>query len=66
MTEVKGKLFGRGATDDKGPVLCTLHAIEAYERLGLELPVNLKVSRQLWSYNYLRRLRSQNMGLAKA
>ena len=46
MTEVKGKLFGRGATDDKGPVLCTLHAIEAYERLGLELPVNLKVGRQ--------------------
>ena len=43
MTEVNGKLFGRGSTDDKGPVLCTLHAIEAYQKLGMEFPVNVKV-----------------------
>ena len=44
LTEVNGKLYGRGSTDDKGPVLCTLHAIEAYQKLGMELPVNLKAS----------------------
>lgn len=42
LTEVDGKLYGRGATDDKGPILCTLHAIEAYQKLNKELPVNLK------------------------
>jgi nonspecific dipeptidase len=42
LTEVDGKLYGRGSTDDKGPILCTLHAIEAYKKLGMELPVNLK------------------------
>lgn len=42
LTEVDGKLYGRGSTDDKGPVLCTLHAIEAYKEQGIELPVNIK------------------------
>ena len=37
-----GKLFGRGSTDDKGPVLCWLNCIEAHQELGLEIPVNLK------------------------
>lgn len=36
------KLYGRGATDDKGPVCAWIHAIEAYQQLGLEIPVNLK------------------------
>lgn len=36
------KLYGRGATDDKGPVLGWLHAIEAYQKCGVDLPVNLK------------------------
>ena len=31
------KLFGRGATDDKGPVLGWLHVIEAFQQSGLEL-----------------------------
>ncbi|KAI8872679.1 CNDP dipeptidase [Ramicandelaber brevisporus] len=43
LTEDKeGRLYGRGATDDKGPVLGWLCAIEAHQELGLDLPVNLK------------------------
>lgn len=42
LTEKDGKLFGRGSTDDKGPVLCWIHAIEGYQALGIPLPVNIK------------------------
>lgn len=42
LTERDGKLFGRGASDDKGPVLCWLHAVEGYQAIGEDLPVNLK------------------------
>ncbi|CAH3191792.1 unnamed protein product, partial [Porites evermanni] len=42
LTEVDGKLYGRGSTDDKGPVLAWLNAIEAYKETGNELPINLK------------------------
>jgi len=42
LTEKDGKLFGRGSTDDKGPVLCWFNCIEAYQKLGIELPCNLK------------------------
>ncbi|XP_017469265.1 PREDICTED: cytosolic non-specific dipeptidase isoform X1 [Rhagoletis zephyria] len=42
LTEIEGKLYGRGASDDKGPVLCWLHAIEAFQKLGIQVPVNLK------------------------
>lgn len=34
-------LFGRGLTDDKGPVLGWLNVVEAHRQLGWELPVNL-------------------------
>jgi len=37
----KGRMFGRGSTDDKGPVLGWLNAIEAHQKIGLEFPVNL-------------------------
>lgn len=43
LTENDGKLYGRGSTDDKGPVLGWLHAIEAFQQSGLEIPLNLKV-----------------------
>jgi Cys-Gly metallodipeptidase DUG1 len=36
-----GRMFGRGSTDDKGPVLGWLNALEAHQRAGLALPVNL-------------------------
>lgn len=37
----EGRMFGRGATDDKGPVLGWLNAIEAHQKAGVEFPVNL-------------------------
>lgn len=43
LTEKNGKLYGRGSSDDKGPVLGWLNAIEAYQSTGTEIPVNLKV-----------------------
>lgn len=43
LTEVNEKLYGRGATDDKGPVLGWLHAIEAFQQTGQNVPVNIKV-----------------------
>lgn len=43
LIEKDGKLFGRGSTDDKGPVLASLHAVEAFKECGTELPINLKV-----------------------
>ena len=37
-----GSLFGRGSTDDKGPVLGWLYAIECYRKLEEKLPVNVR------------------------
>ncbi|XP_050543642.1 cytosolic non-specific dipeptidase isoform X2 [Daktulosphaira vitifoliae] len=42
LTKRDDKLYGRGSSDDKGPVLGWMHAIEAYQQTGTELPVNLK------------------------
>lgn len=42
LTERNGKLYGRGASDDKGPVLGWIHALEGYKAIGEEIPVNLK------------------------
>jgi len=42
LVEKDGKLYGRGSTDDKGPVIGWIHAIEAYQAQGVPLPVNLK------------------------
>lgn len=38
-----GRLYGRGSTDDKGPVLGWLNVIEAHQKVGQEFPVNLKM-----------------------
>lgn len=43
LTEKDGKLYGRGSTDDKGPVLSWLWVVESYQALGKELPVNIKL-----------------------
>lgn len=40
--EKTGRLYGRGSTDDKGPVIGWLNVIEAHQQVGLDLPVNLK------------------------
>ncbi|KAL9114140.1 MAG: hypothetical protein Q9227_001912 [Pyrenula ochraceoflavens] len=37
----KGRMFGRGSTDDKGPVLGWLNVIEAHKAAGIDFPVNL-------------------------
>ncbi|KAF7590736.1 hypothetical protein BBP40_002474 [Aspergillus hancockii] len=41
LGEVDGKLYGRGSTDDKGPVLAWLNALEAYQKAAVDVPVNL-------------------------
>jgi len=43
LADRDGKLYGRGSTDDKGPVLGWVNVVEAYKDLGRELPVNLKI-----------------------
>jgi Cys-Gly metallodipeptidase DUG1 len=43
LVEKDGRLCGRGASDDKGPVLAWLWVIEAHQKLGLDLPVNIKM-----------------------
>jgi len=43
LTRKDEKLFGRGASDDKGPVICFLHAIEGFQTTAKDVPVNLKV-----------------------
>ncbi|XP_030666123.1 beta-Ala-His dipeptidase isoform X1 [Nomascus leucogenys] len=42
LTEVDGKLYGRGATDNKGPVLAWINAVSAFRALEQDLPVNIK------------------------
>uniref|UniRef100_G3NIL6 Zgc:114181 n=1 Tax=Gasterosteus aculeatus TaxID=69293 RepID=G3NIL6_GASAC len=42
LTDVNGNLYGRGASDNKAPVLAWIHAVGAYQALSLELPVNVK------------------------
>ena len=37
----EGRMYGRGSTDDKGPVLGWLNAIHAHREARIELPVNL-------------------------
>ena len=38
-----GRLCGRGASDDKGPALSWLWVVEAHRKLGIKLPVRLKL-----------------------
>ena len=42
LTEKDGKLWGRGSTDDKGPVLGWLIALRILNEQKIALPVNLK------------------------
>lgn len=43
LTEIDGKLFGRGSTDDKGPALSWLWVIWLYQQLNITLPINVKL-----------------------
>lgn len=37
-----GKMYGRGTTDDKGPVTGWINVLEAHKKQSLELPVNMR------------------------
>ncbi|MCJ1224087.1 hypothetical protein MMC12_000730 [Toensbergia leucococca] len=37
----KGRMYGRGSTDDKGPVLGWLNVIQAHQEAKVDFPVNL-------------------------
>lgn len=41
LVEKDDALYGRGATDDKGPVICWLNILQAHNELKLDIPVNL-------------------------
>lgn len=43
LTEKDGKLFGRGAIDDKGPAIAALYAIKAVKALGLPIDKNIRL-----------------------
>ncbi len=43
MTERDGRLYGRGASDDKAGLITILTALRVYEEQGVELPVNIKI-----------------------
>ncbi|XP_051999855.1 cytosolic non-specific dipeptidase [Xyrauchen texanus] len=42
LTDIYGNLYGRGASDNKAPVLAWIHTVEVYRALNIELPVNVK------------------------
>ncbi|XP_066208444.1 cytosolic non-specific dipeptidase isoform X2 [Saccopteryx leptura] len=42
LVERDGKLYGRGSTDDKGPVAGWLNALEAFQKTSHEIPVNIR------------------------
>ncbi|KAF7799503.1 hypothetical protein EIP86_010738 [Pleurotus ostreatoroseus] len=37
-----GRMYGRGTTDDKGPIMGWLNVLDAHHTLGVELPVNMR------------------------
>ncbi|VDM74904.1 unnamed protein product [Strongylus vulgaris] len=54
LTEIDGKLYGRGSTDDKGPAISWVHVISVFQKKGITIPVNLKASgRGIGSYSLL-------------
>ncbi|GFR76092.1 cytosolic non-specific dipeptidase [Elysia marginata] len=42
MTEKDGKMYGRGSTDDKGPVIGWINTLEAMQELKMDVPINFK------------------------
>ena len=42
-TDSDGRMYGRGSTDDKGPLLGWLAGLQAFQKAGVEFPVHLKI-----------------------
>lgn len=42
LTQVEKSIFGKGVSYGKGPMICWFHAIEAYQKKKMSLPVNIK------------------------
>jgi acetylornithine deacetylase/succinyl-diaminopimelate desuccinylase-like protein len=43
VEERDGRLYGRGASDDKGGLVAICAAVRAYKEAGVELPVNIQI-----------------------
>lgn len=43
MTEKNGRLYGRGASDDKAGIVAILSALNVYREAKIDLPVNIKI-----------------------
>ena len=43
VIEKDGRLYGRGVSDDKGPVLCALYAMRAIKESGIPLKKNVRL-----------------------
>ncbi|KAL2827782.1 hypothetical protein BDW59DRAFT_160090 [Aspergillus cavernicola] len=41
LEEDNGRLFGRGTTDDKGPVLSWINALDAHQQAKVDIPLNV-------------------------
>ncbi|XP_066480542.1 beta-Ala-His dipeptidase-like [Tiliqua scincoides] len=42
LTEISGNLYGRGASDNKGPVLAWINTVATFKELNIDIPVNIK------------------------
>ncbi|KAJ3086133.1 Cys-Gly metallodipeptidase, partial [Quaeritorhiza haematococci] len=43
VEDAEGRLIGRGSTDDKAPIISWLWVIEAHQKLGIDMPVNVRM-----------------------
>ncbi|CAL4159771.1 unnamed protein product [Meganyctiphanes norvegica] len=42
LVKKRGKLYGRGSASNKGPIIGWINAIDAFQKVGQEIPVNIK------------------------